>query len=188
MIPLYDEHVRLSHGSRALIGDSLRAALFELLLKDLSLQGWSRRGWWRKMVRRPPSSGSCLTSLDCCTMVVRVTPPDIDGERFADVLGKLNVHTFMSQSEFKRRADQQQSLPWNFKPDNVQIRPGRCTFRRDTLGPSSWRKPIRAGGVISSQPTKAEPDCSMHLWCNISFLWPWQVSECFDLTDLLDAI
>ena len=32
---------------------------------------------------------------------------------------------------------------------------GRCTFRRDTLGPSRWRKPIRAGSVIFPQASQA---------------------------------
>ena len=36
----------------------------------------------------------------------------------------------------------------NLEPEDVQIRPGRCTFRPDTLGLSRWRKPIRTGGGV----------------------------------------
>ena len=39
----------------------------------------------------------------------------------------------------------------NLEPVPVE----ECTFRRDTFGPSSWRKPIRAGGVKLTQASSA---------------------------------
>ena len=38
------------------------------------------------------------------------------------------------------------------------------------IGPGRWGMPIRAGSVTPTQPTKAEPDCSMCLRHNLSFL------------------
>ena len=45
----------------------------------------------------------------------------------------------------------EESKTRNLEPEDVQIRPGGCTVRHDTLGPSRWRKPIRAGGVKLTQ-------------------------------------
>ena len=53
------------------------------------------------------------------------------------------------------------------------MRSSRCTDRRDTFRLRPGRKAGQCGGVILTQPTKAEPDCSMHLRCNISLLWSY---------------
>ena len=53
----------------------------------------------------------------------------------------FNVHTFMFSlsarvNNFKEGRINNNRSPELLKPEDVQIRPGRCTFRRDTLGPS----------------------------------------------------
>ena len=43
----------------------------------------------------------------------------------------------------------------NLKPDEDSRGGGGCALRRDTLAPSRWRKPIRAGSVKFSQASSA---------------------------------